>query len=42
MNRLWPALPVEVRWKILRVLGRVVARQLGLPPNAPEVPHERP
>jgi hypothetical protein len=34
LSRLWSALPVESRRKILRALSRALARQLG-PPSEP-------
>jgi hypothetical protein len=41
MARLWAALPTEARRKTLQALSRVLAQQLGAPPNTLEVSHER-
>jgi hypothetical protein len=40
INRLWHALPVDARRKTLQALSRVVAQQLGEPPNPLEVSHD--
>ncbi len=40
LQRLWEVLRLEDRQQTLRVLSRIVAQQLQLPPNVEEVNHE--
>jgi hypothetical protein len=40
LKRLWEKLSEQTRQQTLRTLGQIVTRQLVLPSEAKEVPHE--